>query len=203
MAHRLKSGKKNQPINRGYNSSPYDEGEQYMMEEPESYYGGEGGERDSQYTHWDSNGWCCFKHYGMWWQGWAIGTMMFMFLLAVTALGLAIWGIAIANYGLYATNHVASGPILNRPFTHSLAGAAPLAMTLPNDLSNYIGREFKIYATTAQAHTVTIQPGALTTTWDGANTIATFGGAVGDGLTFVVTAIDKIAVISTTNIVFS
>lgn len=98
-----------------------------------------------------------------------------------------------------------SGEIKPTPYNLVLSSsAAPTAHTLPNDLTPYIGATYSIHSSTAQPHTITIDAGSLTSTWDGTNTIATFGGAIGDGLTFRVIAKDRIVVIpSPTNVAFS
>ena len=132
-----------------------------------------------------------------------VGTLVFVFVIAIAAVVLS--GIAL-NYALYGTRfqrYTTSGTILNSPFAVYLDNTSPLAMTLPNDLSNYVGRTFTVISQSAQPHTVTLSSGTLTPTWDGVNNIATFGGAIGDGLTFHVFDRDKIAVTSNTNIVFS
>lgn len=141
--------------------------------------------------------------WGRWWSSCAMGTLVLFAVVAAAALGVAIWGAVVAQYATSAHLHTASGELPRSPFTHLLGSAAPLAMTLPNDLTPYLGREFHVYAVTAQAHTITIQGGALTSTWDGTNTVATFGGAVGDGVTFVVIAADRVEITHNNNVVLS
>lgn len=97
-----------------------------------------------------------------------------------------------------------SGEIRPTPFATSLdSTAAPIAMTMPNDVSAFAGATRAIYSTTSQPHTVTISAGALGTTWDGVNLVATFGGAPGDGFEYRVLAKDLIVVTSVKNVVFS
>ena len=74
-------------------------------------------------------------------------------------------------------------------------------MTLVNDLSPFLNKEYAIYSRTAFAHTITIAAGA--STWNGADKIATFGGAIGDGFKFRVLDTNLIAVTSNTNVAFS
>lgn len=132
-----------------------------------------------------------------------VGSLIFV---SVLVIGAAVLAAVALNYSLYSMRfrrYTASGAIDNNPFAIYLDAITPLAMTLPNDLSNYVGRTFTVVSQSAQAHTITLTAGTLTSTWDGTNTIATFGGAIGDSLTFHVFDRDKITVISNTNVVFS
>ena len=136
--------------------------------------------------------------------GCVFATSIVAILAALAALGLGIYVFVGLGYVTSAESLSASGPIRPTPYAFHLdASAAAIAMTLPNDLSAHVGRTYAIYSRTAQPHTVTIDAGTLATTWDGANTVATFGGAKGDGLTFRVLAKDLITVVSTKNVAFS
>ena len=131
------------------------------------------------------------------------GTLIFLF---VVVLGLGVLVGITLNTALYSTQitvYTNDGQIENNPLSFALDSTTALARSLPNDLQSYVGRVFKVYSRSAQAHTVTLTAGTLTTTWDGTNTVATFGGAIGDGLTFLVLARDKIVILSNTNVVFS
>lgn len=131
------------------------------------------------------------------------GTLIFVLVLASAACVLGGFALAYSLYNLDHVVHSVDAVITTSPFAVYLDATTPLAMQLPNDLQNYIGRTFNIYSRSAQMHTITLPAGTLTTTWDGASTIAKFGGAIGDGLTFHVFDRDSIAVISNTNVVFS
>jgi len=137
-----------------------------------------------------------------------ISAIVALSIIAVIAAIVAIYFGAIATNGVArletAQSYLTSGVIRHAPYAaHLDSSAAPLGMTLPNDLSDYIGKQYAVYSTTAQPHTITIDGGVLTTTWDGVNTIATFGGAVADGLTFRVIAKNRIAILPPTNVAFS
>lgn len=132
-----------------------------------------------------------------------VGSLIFLAVLVVAS---AVLGGLALNYSMYTTRfhrYTVDGSIDNSPFAIYLDATTPLAMTLPNDLTNYVGRTFTVVSQSAQAHTVTLSAGTLSPTWDGTNTVATFGGAIGDGVTFHVFDRDKITVISNTNVVFS
>lgn len=136
-------------------------------------------------------------------SGCITGTVIFLF---VVVIGVAILsGLAFNNSIASSTSVLLSqsGAIANRPHSVAIDGTSPVAATLPNDLLNYVGRTFYMYSVSAQPHTITILAGTLATTWDGTNTIATLGGAIGDGVTFHVLARDKIVIISNTNAIFS
>lgn len=74
----------------------------------------------------------------------------------------------------------AAGPIRPIDGTVFLSGSSGIAMTLPAPGKSADGTTLTIISTTAQAHTVTVSAG-----FNGAGSgadVATFGGAVGDGL---------------------
>lgn len=99
-----------------------------------------------------------------------------------------------------------SEELRNSPFAHHLDGSgAPLAMTLPNDLTvtKFLDSTFSVTAQDAAAHTLTITLGALPTTFDGGFTIATFDGNVGSTITFKVVAKDRIHIISAFGVALS
>ncbi|MDB9801158.1 hypothetical protein OAB94_02150 [Flavobacteriaceae bacterium] len=123
---------------------------------------------------------------------------------AIIALAIGILAYGGVGNNITARSYTASGEIAIKPYTaHLDSSAAPIAMTLPNDLTPYIGMVRAIYTTTAQPHTVTIQSGTYVSTWDGINTVATFGGAIGDGLTYRVISKNRITILPPTNIVFT
>ena len=76
-------------------------------------------------------------------------------------------------------------------------------MVLENDLGSRIGRVYRVWSRSAQPHTVRITSGALATTWDGTSTLATFGGAIGDGFVFEVISKTQTVLLSVNNVVFT
>jgi hypothetical protein len=140
------------------------------------------------------------------WFGFLCGSVIFAVILSIGAAVVA--GIAIGIGTSYRGQFVYTQNDVIKTSPHNLvlgAAGAPLSMTLPNDLTQYRGRTYRLYSATAQPHSVTIEVGALSTAWDGAggNRVATLGGAVGDGLTFYVLDSDKIVVEHAQNVVFS
>lgn len=74
------------------------------------------------------------------------------------------------------------------PNQHALRGSTPMTITLPNDLTSYIGRSIRIDCVNSGGHTIRIASGALATRWKApALRVATCTSA-GDGITFVVTS---------------
>lgn len=130
------------------------------------------------------------------------------FAAAVLAIILAAFGagfgIAAYSYYGYFNNYLSirgSGLLPTTPYVFYVdSSAVPAAMVLPNDLSPYIGNKYRIWSRTSQAHTVTIS--GLGSTFNGAATTATFGGAVGDGFEFEVISGNFIRVTSPVNVVF-
>lgn len=144
-----------------------------------------------------------YLHRSRWWSNFAAAMAVFCFLAVVGSYFLG--GIALINARNkdHIASYTTSTQIDNTPYKIRLDGASALAMTLPNDLSGYVGATYVISAGTAHTHTVTIQAGTFSTTFDGVNTIATFGGAVGDLMQLEVIGKDKIVVTSNVNVAFS
>lgn len=132
------------------------------------------------------------------------GTLGIAIVITIVAIIIASSALCIALYSVNNKVYKVDSVISNSPFSVQLSSTSALAMTLPNNLKDYVGRTFHVYSVTAVPHTITISSiGSLTTSWDGVNTIATFGGAIGDGITFHIIDIDKISIISNTNVVLS
>ena len=130
----------------------------------------------------------------------------FILCLCATVTSVVIASISIgkSDNDQSSKTYLTSGLLDQTPFSHYLDSTGThLAMNLENDLSVRVGRIYRIWSRSAQPHTVTILNGAQTSTWDGVNKKATFGGSIGDGFVFEIIDKNKIAVISVTNVVFS
>lgn len=148
------------------------------------------------------------ESYASWrrWNKLMVAIIILFMSLSGAALAVAIMSHNTAWHSESARPYVASGALDGSgPLAHYLDGtAAPLAMTLENDLSARVGKVYRIWSRTAQAHTVRISSGALISTWDSAgSTLATFGGAIGDGFVFEVISRNQCVLISVNNVVFS
>jgi len=182
-------------------------------QEEDGFYDGDN--YDTTYHPWRFNKYyCCF---GFW-----------NFLILVGGiLGIIGFGVALANgsaintletnQAALTTTQNAQQTVINAqtiPFSHTSAGplqpltetqyievAAVAAMTMPIDLTPYLNNKICVISKSAFAHTITLGAGA---TWNGADTIATFGGAVGDGLCFTVISLTTMFVMGTpVNVAFS
>ena len=94
-----------------------------------------------------------------------------------------------------------------RPLNHVLTGGSPITLTLPNDLSPYVGASYTVDCETAAAHEVVITPGPLPTFWDatpGIRTATCTGGAGSrSGFRFRVVSKSHVRVENEKNIAFS
>ena len=120
-------------------------------------------------------------------------------------VGSAVGGLALNGYNnqIQPLQLYVSGVLPTTPFPIYLNSAGgPMSMTMPADLSPYIGTIYRVWSKTAQPHTIVITAG-MGATWDGSATVATFGGAIGDGIVFEVISSNRVAVISVNNVVFS
>lgn len=171
------------------------------------------------HNHHHYHGWSCSPRNLCWGLFWLIG---FTFLvLGVSGFGAAIYNNsrittlqadvatlksttasqqALIDKAVVPFDHTTAGPLQIGPKTQYISVVAVAAMTIPGDLSSYLDDPYCIISKTAFAHTITMGAGA---TWDGANTIATFGGAVGDTICFHVFSSTQVTVTGEQNMAFS
>ncbi len=102
-----------------------------------------------------------------------VGLTMFFSITAFVLMIATWWSTSFATSQSVWT---VSGPLSNFPRHHVLAGTIPLVMTLPNNMLEYVGKEYVVDCPTLVPHEVKFLPGALVTTWDGTNTIVTCTG---------------------------
>jgi hypothetical protein len=88
---------------------------------------------------------------------------------------------------------------------HTLAGpTAPITVTLPNSLADFVGKQYHIDCTTGTIpHVAQITAGIIPTTWDGIHRRATCSPGPVSGFTFVVLSPGQVRVVASTNVVFS
>ena len=97
----------------------------------------------------------------------------------------------------------AAGVLAAWPQNQVLAGGtAPLAMTLPNNVIEFVGKQYTVDCATLPHHTITILGGSLTTTWDGVHKVATCGGPF-TGFSFRVINNNYIRVTASTGVTFT
>ena len=112
--------------------------------------------------------WCCPGRCGFF-TPIAVGA-----ILSFSVLGFvfALWAWQSTQFSVSQAQYVASGVIANRPYASSWAGTTAQVMSLPNNLIEYIGANFRIICASPLAQQVKITPSILTTTWDGTNPVA-------------------------------
>lgn len=132
-----------------------------------------------------------------------IGFLLALILVfAVVAFGFSIYNyIGVGNFmtqGIYTQTQFFSPDHLN----NVIQGTVPLTLSLPNDLSPYVGRTYHVDCLSA-SHQLQILIGSLPTTWNGAQKTITCTSA-GDGFSFVVTTRSSVRVFEkTVGMVFS
>ena len=93
------------------------------------------------------------------------------------------------------------------PLNHVMTGAQPITLTLPNDLSPYVGNHYTIDCESGAAHEVVITPGPLPTFWSatpGVRTATCTGGAgARSGFSFRVVSKSHVRVTQNDNVAFS
>lgn len=144
------------------------------------------------------NSFCCMGRENWWW-GCGAGFVFFVLLIGLAALGIGVWAVVQSEYPLKQNTYSISTTIPSTPLSHVVTGGAALSMQLPNDLTRYMGREYHFDCASTALHRLTIAAGPLTTTYDGVNTIAECGGALGDGFSFKVTGPTLVRITSNNN----
>lgn len=123
---------------------------------------------------------------------------------ALAAVVLAYFAWRYALFGPTQVVYTVSGRLSTSPSGQVLQGAtSAIAMTLPNNLLEYIGGFYHVECTTPFAHSVSIALGSLVTTWDGSHTVATCTGGPGSGFSYYVVNPFIIRIVSPTGITFS
>lgn len=128
-----------------------------------------------------------------------VGLTMFF---SIAAFVISLWYVHTANFGQEQVAWTVSGPLDNFPQNHVLAGLIPITMTLPNNMLEWVGKEYTFDCPGTTPQEVKIQPGALTTTWDGVNTKITCTGPLA-GFSFRVIRQDLIRITSSSGVVLS
>ena len=141
---------------------------------------------------------CCTGR-GKWWWGCGAGFIFVVFLLAGAGLGVGIWAVTRTNPPLTQNTYTISQQLPPSPLSHVATGGAALQMTLPNDLTRFVGKVYNFDCGSTALHRLTFEAGPLSPTYDGANTIAECGGAVGDGFSFKVSSPTLVRITSNTN----
>ena len=128
----------------------------------------------------------------------AAALSVLLLIVAAVLGGLAFTQVYRYSSPLYP---VVSGVLPPSPYVFYLnAAASPITLTLPQNLSPYVGGIYRIVSLTAQPHVIHLaQPGA---TWDGTSVTATFGGGIGDGIEFEVISASRIVLWSVNGVTF-
>lgn len=145
---------------------------------------------------------CCCREWGC--KEFLCSIVILAVIASVASVVVAGVALQRVNYNLMPNAYDEAQALVASDLSVQITANEAISITVPNDLLDHVGRTYTVYSTTAFAHTLEISTvGPLTTSWDGVNKKATLGGAVGDGLTFVVIDRDKIVVTSNTNVAFS
>lgn len=113
--------------------------------------------------------WCCPGRCGFFTPV-AVGL-----LIAFSILGFvfALWAWQSTQFAITQHEYTASALIAKRPYAAILTGATAQEMVLPNNLLEYMGATYRVVCVSPTGHSVKIQLGLLTTTWDGTNNVIT------------------------------
>lgn len=132
--------------------------------------------------------------------------------LGIILVGAGVVGFILSLY-IYSTYagamstrvYFTDGAIQSFPHAHIVAGAVPLAMKLPNDMSAFVGPAiYSIDCNAGVAHSVEILSGVQPMFWDGISkrTATCTAGAKGAGLSFVVVSRTQIRIIGSSGVTF-
>jgi hypothetical protein len=145
--------------------------------------------------------WCCPGRCA-WFKNLFVGVVVFF---AIFSFVISLWAWSQSSFATSYKTYTTNGGINTWPAQHILAASIPLEMTLPNNLLEFIGAEYHIDCASPLAHSITIIPGVLSTTWDGTNRVLTCNAspAGGAGISFRVVTPTLIRIISSRNVVFN
>lgn len=143
--------------------------------------------------------WCCPGRCA-WFRSLFVGVIT---LFAIAAFVVALYAWSLTSFATSYRTYTSNGGIATSPANHLLASSIPLVMTLPNNLIEYVGGLYHIDCASPLAHTVTIQPGVLATTWDGTNKVMTCTLGTPGGVTFRVVTPTLIRIVGSKSVTFS
>ncbi len=163
-------------------------------------------EEDDQQTLTSSasggGGWCV-KRSG-WFYGLVGGIVLLFHAAVIAALVVGSLGFMYANYSLTQSTHYQSRRLEAHPLAHVIAGTTPVVLTLPNDLSPYVGKLYHVDCASAASHTVVIEPGSAATWTVGVPNIRTATClAAGGGFSFRVISSTGIRLIDPQSVSFT
>jgi hypothetical protein len=124
-------------------------------------------------------------------------------LFAIAAFVVALYAWSQTSFATSYRTYTSNGMLATSPANHVLVASIPLVMTLPNNLLEYVGGLYHVDCASPLAHTLTIQPGVLPTSWDGVNKKMTCTLGIPGGVTFRVVTPTLIRVVGSSNVVFS
>lgn len=131
-----------------------------------------------------------------------IGLLVFA-TVAIAGIALLLAGLQYGEvnshvYPYYVKTSIAMPP---SPYAFYLGkdSGATIELTLSSDLSSYVGKVYRVWSLSDKPHRVI----SGSATFDGGNHIATFSGAIGDGMVFEVISDTRIAMISSTGVTLS
>lgn len=114
------------------------------------------------------NQWCCPGRCGWFTPVFAAIVVTF----SVFAFAASLIAFTSTRFASTQNVYTTSGPIQPTSMNQVLLSTGPLAMTLPNNMIEFIGASYNFVCATP-GHTITILGGALPTTFDGVNRRAT------------------------------
>ncbi len=135
-----------------------------------------------------------------WFFGVAGGVSLLFHAAVIVALFLSGYAFAHSSYALTQKEYTQDAQLAATPFSHVILGAVPLSLTLPANLSPYIGKLYHVDCGSDQAHTVTIAPGS--TSWLNGSRVATCLG-LGSGFSFRVISSTGIRLLDPRDISFT
>jgi len=164
--------------------------------------GAEGPTEDTTTVHW------CIKRIP-WLTGLCGGFIFILILLGVVGFGLALTAFLYPIHIFRQELHTQDGPMAAFPLNHYCSSSnTAVDLTLPNDLTAYIGKMYSFDCDGVYAHTLAMLPGSLATSWTGTIgvrtvTCSTGGGGPSPGITFLVVSSSRVRIIQSTGVTLS
>jgi hypothetical protein len=127
--------------------------------------------------------------------------------LGLAAIILSCMALSHSNASIYQKAYFVSHAMDPSILNHALSGPAPVTLSLPNDLTTFVGKLYTIDCETSHAHQVILEAGALPTHWSASSTFRTAtctgGASQRSGFSFRVVSKPHIRIFGDSGMVFS
>lgn len=162
--------------------------------------------------------WDKFKERSGWFWTMSGGFGIIFLGMAIAGFAISILAFGRTTFFLEQTNYYRSSTMSSTPLSHVMFGGTAVILTLPSDLSDYVGKLYHVDCGSAAAHQVVIAPGYIRrknffllkrgetkglAAWTGGGARTATCTAQGGGFSFRVISPSGVRLIDPRNVVFT